>query len=414
MDEIFSTQRKYPESVQPGIPRLRSLKAGWQRRRIGELLQEISRPIALNDAANYNLVTVKRSRGGVVRRDIKKGKSIAVKSQFVIQAGDFLISKRQIVHGACGIVPVELDDSIVSNEYSVLQCTDLLDSRFLNYLTHTIHFQQTCFHSSIGVHIEKMIFKLEDWFHWKIDVPPVAEQQRIAACLDSVNEKLNALRRKHELLQAYKRGMMQKIFSQELHFKADDGSGFPEWEKITLGDIASVSKGQGVSKDDVVKKGIPCIRYGELYTTYSEVINKIVSFIDAGSSGYVNGQINDILIPASGETALDISTASCLKIANVAIGGDINIIRGDFNGVFLAYYLKNFKRLDIARLAQGISVVHLYGSQLKNLKLEIPQSEEQQKIANFLSAIDAKIDAVAGQIEKMQQFKKGLLQQMFV
>ena len=74
---------------------------------------------------------------------------------------------------------------------------------------------------------------------------------------------------------------------------------------------------------------------------------------------------------------------------NVAIGGDINIVRSKVNGVFLAYYLNNFKRFEIAQLAQGISVVHLYGSQLKNLCLEVSQSEEQQKIADFLSTIDA-------------------------
>ena len=98
----------------------------------------------------------------------------------------------------------------------------------------------------------------------------------------------------------------------------------------------------------------------------------------------------------------------------VALGGDLNIIRSSVNGVFLAYYLNSNKKIEIARLAQGISVVHLYAGQLKTLLLSVPTSEEQQKIADFLSSIDQKIDFVATELNHAQTFKKGLLQQMFV
>jgi len=123
---------------------------------------------------------------------------------------------------------------------------------------------------------------------------------------------------------------------------------------------------------------------------------------------------NDVIIPASGETALDIAAASCVRHEGIALGGDLNIIRSKINGEFLAYYLSNHKKRDIARLAQGNSVVHLYPSQLGSLSIGVPHPGEQQKIADFLSTIDTKIYAVAEQITRIKDFKKGLLQRMFV
>lgn len=125
---------QYPKSVKAGIPKLSDSKLEWSKRLIGELFDVITRPVDMQDETVYNLVTVKRSRGGVIEREKLPGKKIAVKSQFYVEAGDFLISKRQIVHGACGFIPFELSGSIVSNEYSVLHCKDTIIPEFLNYL----------------------------------------------------------------------------------------------------------------------------------------------------------------------------------------------------------------------------------------------------------------------------------------
>lgn len=202
---------QYPKSVKAGIPRLSRAKPGWKEVAIGDLFDVVSRPVSMKDEAVYNLVTVKRSRGGVVEREKLLGKKIAVKSQFYVEAGDFLISKRQIVHGACGFVPVELNRYIVSNEYSVLRCRDAILPEFLNYLMHTPYFQQTCFHSSIGIHVEKLIFKLDDWFKWRIYLPSIEGQKNISDFLSSIDDKINKLRHKRDLLEAYKLGLMQNF-----------------------------------------------------------------------------------------------------------------------------------------------------------------------------------------------------------
>jgi len=180
----------YPKSVQAGIPKL-SNPSGWPVVRIGDIFKVVQRPVDLQDDAEYQLVTAKRNRGGVVPRERLTGKAILTKSQFRIATGDFLISRRQIAHGACGIVPEELAGAIVSNEYATLLPTDLLDPGFMRHLPESIYFQQTCFHSSIGVHVEKLVFNLEDWRRWSIAVPEVNQQQRIATVLDHWDDALN-------------------------------------------------------------------------------------------------------------------------------------------------------------------------------------------------------------------------------
>ncbi|QDL92108.1 hypothetical protein FDP22_10195 [Paroceanicella profunda] len=175
----------YPPSVQPGIPKLGRKPDGWTRAPIGEFLEPVFRPAKLADDERYQLVTARRSRGGIVPREVLFGRDIRTKTQFFVKADDFLISKRQISHGACGIVPPSLDSAVVSNEYVALKPKAGLDMRFLNHLSHSVYFQQTCFHSSIGVHVEKLVFKLEDWLEWEFDIPPMAEQLHLADAFDS-------------------------------------------------------------------------------------------------------------------------------------------------------------------------------------------------------------------------------------
>jgi len=187
-----------------------------------------------------------------------------------------------------------------------------------------------------------------------------------------------------------------------------------EWEEKKLANIATFSKGKGISKVDISMDGErECIRYGELYTHYKEVVTNIKSRTNLEKKDLVLSEYNDVVIPASGETQIDIATASCILKDNVAIGGDINIIKSKENGVFLSYYLNSSKKLDIARLSQGISVVHLYSSQLKTLKLNLPSEIEQQKIASFLTAVDTKIEQLTKKEELLQEYKKGVMQKIF-
>lgn len=187
-----------------------------------------------------------------------------------------------------------------------------------------------------------------------------------------------------------------------------------EWEEKKFDSIATFSKGKGISKVDIVTNGkLECIRYGELYTAYNELITNINSKTNLNPKNLVLSQSNDVIIPASGETQIDIATASCILKNDVALGGDLNIIRTKENGVFLSYYLNSSKKLDIAKLSQGISVVHLYSSQLKLLKLNLPSKQEQHKIASFLTSVDSKIEQLTKKEKLLLEYKKGVMQKIF-
>lgn len=187
-----------------------------------------------------------------------------------------------------------------------------------------------------------------------------------------------------------------------------------EWEKKKLGEVAEFSKGKGISKADIVEDGeTECIRYGELYTVYGETINEVKSKTNIAAKSLVFSEANDVIIPASGETQIDIATASCVVRKGIALGGDLNVIKTKNNGVFLSYFLNSAKKQEIANLAQGISVVHLYSSQLSTLNLSFPTLPEQTKIAEFFTAIDKKISHLKTKKQLLQQYKKGVMQQLF-
>lgn len=183
-----------------------------------------------------------------------------------------------------------------------------------------------------------------------------------------------------------------------------------EWEKCKLGDIAILTKGSGISKDQRSATGTPCILYGELYTTYkSEVIDYVVSKTDISDKNLVRSCANDIIIPSSGETAIDISTARCVLSPDVLLGGDLNIIRlNDGDGRFFSYQLNGVRKYDIAKIAQGVSVVHLYGESIKGLTVSFPSNKEQQKISTLLSLIDERIATQSKLIEKLESLIKGI------
>ncbi len=193
---------------------------------------------------------------------------------------------------------------------------------------------------------------------------------------------------------------------------------FPEfngnWEPFLLGEIASFSKGKGISKSDINEDGeIECIRYGELYTEYSETISEVKSRTNVDQNDLVFSEANDVIIPSSGETQIDIATASCVLRDGIALGGDLNIIKSDVDGVFLSYYLNYRKKNAIAQLAQGISVVHLYSSQLKNLRLILPKPNEQTKIANFIAKIDTQIKLLEKEKGLLEKYKKAISKKIF-
>ena len=201
----------------------------------------------------------------------------------------------------------------------------------------------------------------------------------------------------------------------EIRFKNDDGNNYPNWEDKKLDNVFKFYKGKGISKIELSEEGIPCIIYGELYTKYREVIGVVKSKTNIKKELLFMSEIGDILIPSSGETQKDIATASTVMEKNVALGGDINILRSKetINSPYVSYYLKHIKNIEISKLSQGNSVVHLYSKQLSNLKIEIPSLEEQQKIGDFFMLLDKRIEQQEQKIALLKDYKKAMMQKIF-
>ena len=196
-----------------------------------------------------------------------------------------------------------------------------------------------------------------------------------------------------------------------LRFKEFEG----EWKEERLADIADLYKGTGISKDQLSDDGEPCILYGELYTKYkSETIREVISKTNINNTKLVRSKANDVIIPCSGETAEDIATARCVLNGNILLGGDLNIIRlHGYDGAFMSYQLNGRRKYDIAKVAQGVSVVHLYGEHLKGVKTINPCLEEQKKIAKLLSLLDERIATQNKIIDKLQSLIKGISSRIF-
>jgi type I restriction enzyme S subunit len=255
----------------------------------------------------------------------------------------------------------------------------------------------------------------EDIASVQISVPSLPEQQKIASFLTAVDEKLSLLKEKKNKLEQYKKGVMQKIFSQELRFKDEEGNEYPEWEEKRLGEVAEFYKGKGLPKSEINENGkYKCIHYGELFTKYRELITNIISHTNVFNDPFLSVK-NDILMPTSDVTPNGLATASCVKESGVILGGDILVIRQKnkvLDGLYFSYFVNQYKS-KVMKLVSGSTVYHLYGSDMKTLFILIPCLKEQAKIANFLTAIDEKIEVVNQQIKNTEEYKKGLLQGMF-
>ena len=189
-----------------------------------------------------------------------------------------------------------------------------------------------------------------------------------------------------------------------------------EWEEKKLSDIASFSKGKGYTKNDLVNDGSPIILYGRMYTKYETVISDIDTFVNL-QEGSIISKGGEIIVPASGETAEEISRASVVKNKGIILGGDLNIIslqKDKYNPEFFALTISSgTSQKRLSKLAQGKSVVHLHNEDLSGLQIKVPSLAEQQKIADFLSNVDSIITAETKILKTLQKKKKALMQKLF-
>ncbi len=391
---------RFPEFTEPYI-----------YKRFGKLLAKEARSFKMEDESEYRLVTVKRGYGGVFLRGIFKGKKVLVKSQFLLKTGDFLISKRQICHNACGIVPSSLEGAIVSNEYTVFLPKKDLDIVYFRYFCCIPIISHTFFLSSIGVHIEKMLFKVDDWLKWEFPFPPLQEQQKIASFLAAVDKKIEQLTRKKELLEQYKKGVMQKFFSQEIRFKDENGQDYPDWEEKRLRDTGEIITGKTPTTSDEK------LWNGDVqFLTPSDITDNQKYQIKTRRSVVLTAKMKVLPPDSIIYTCIGSLGKMCISKYPCITNQQINsIVPSDtIENEFIYYALLELTPKIKSIQANAILPI-INKTQFSKIIIYAPRSrEEQQRITGSLSSIDEKIEFVKTQITQTQNFKKGLLQKMFV
>lgn len=334
----------------------------------------------------------------------------------ILSAPCVLINKLNVRKRRIWVVEHPEDNAVCSSEFVPLTSAEF-DLRFLGYLAMTDSFTGYLLDCSSGSSNSQKRVTPDTILQYLVSLPSLPEQRKIADLLSAVDDVIAAQEAEVAAWEKRKKGVMQKLFSQEVRFKADDGSNFPDWEEKTLGNLGTFLKGAPLSKSDITDEGTPLILYGELYTTYAEVAYSIARRTDKKVPDKFYSKVGDVVIPTSGETPEEISTATCVMKDGVILAGDLYIYRPATNvdGRILSYLLNHQVNNAISRIAQGKSVVHVQSKELERIHVIFPSSPiEQRKIADCLASLDDVIAKAKGELDAWRELKKGLLQQMFV
>ncbi|MBU4220570.1 MAG: restriction endonuclease subunit S [Euryarchaeota archaeon] len=326
----------------------------------------------------------------------------------IVSKDQFVFNPMNIRFGAIGRYKGETK-VCVSGYYNVFRCINGNNSAYMEYLLKDYRMIQLYNKYSLGSLIEKQRLHYSHFIKFKISLPQLKEQQKIAEILSTWDKAIELIEKLISEKKDFKKGLMQQLLTGKVRFPefTDD------WKEYQLKDICKFMKGSGLSKEKLSINGKrKCILYGELYTAYSEVIQEVISKTNIAEG--VPSQKGDVLIPASTTSSgIDLANATAIEENSVLLGGDINILRNDkslFNSSFLAHYLTHIKKFDIASKAQGITIIHLYGEHLKKIQVNIPQVKEQEKVAQVLSIQNDLIEKMTDKLLQLKQQKKGLMQ----
>src|SRR5690606_38682334 len=206
----------------------------------------------------------------------------------------------------------------------------------------------------------------------------------------------------------------QHTLQPKLRFPEFDGG----WKEFSFKEIFNFSTGKNIKQKEAAPHfETPCVRYGELYYMYKEVISNIINYTNLDKSELKFSEGDEILLPSAGEDPMDIGSASALTLKNVAIGRTINILKPKnknvYSSIFASYYINQKLRIKISGLAKGVSISNVYNTDLQTLFIKLPSLPEQQKIADYLSTIDNKINLLEEKKAQLALYKKAMMQKLF-
>lgn len=356
-------------------------------KKISQWITLVERPVELEDNTAYQLVTVRRGFAGVESRGIFKGKEIKVKNYFVVQAGDFLISKRQIAHGACGIVPKSLDGAVVSNEYNVFVPQKETNIEFFFLIMQLPYYKRLFYLMSDGVHIEKLLFKTNDWMKRSLSLPLLPEQQKIVAILSTQDKVIELKEKLHVQKQQQKKYLMQQLLTGKKRLPGFNG----EWQFVKLENVSKYSASAASFK--TYESHLGCGPYPVYDATgcfgnidFYENEQPYISIVKDGAG--------------AGRVALCKAKSSTIGTLGCIFANDIDLL-------YLFYWMS---AVDFQIYSNGSTIPHVYYKDYKNVQVHLPCRLEQEAIVEILSTADHEIDLLQKSIEAEKQKKKALMQ----
>lgn len=420
--EIKERRRKIQEGIIP--EGYKKTKVGiipddWEVQKLGKIADLFNGySFKSKDAQNNGIKWLKIANVGL--GSIKWNEKSFLPIEFEEKFSDYILKKNDIVMALTRPI---LGDKLKLAKMSKKDEPALLNQRVgkvvslknksnNNFLEYLLNYKKTIYDIEVRIfgtdppNLSKREFK-----SISIKTPSILEQEEIANILSTWDKAIEIIEKFIKEKEVQKKGLMQKLLTGETRLPGFHG----EWEEMKLGDIGKFFNGRNLAKKDITKTGkYKCILYGELYTLYTEVINEIENRTDKKNDKSIIGMTGDLLFPTSTTVdALSLISPSSLNRDNVILGGDIMVFRGKdeiINSDFLSYYFNSVGKAELAKFAQGITIIHIYSSQVKKFKLLIPPLSEQKAIADILSTADKEIELLNKLLEAKQEEKKGLMQ----
>ena len=388
----------------------------WEQRKFNEVVEKYEDPVE-TPTEGYMRLGIRSHAKGTFHSYVEKGKELETAKMFRVAADKFIVNITFGWEHAVAITDEDDAGKLVSHRFPQYSFNKGMVPKFFRYLILDECFKHHLELSSPGGAGRNRVLKLSDMLEYKMTFPTEAEQNVIASYFDSLDKLITLHQRKCDQTKKLKKYMLQKMFPQngelypEIRFE-----GFTEaWEQRKLETVATFSKGNGYSKGDLIASGTPIILYGRLYTKYETSITEVDSFVDA-KQGSVYSKGGEVIIPASGETAEDIARASTVENAGVLLGGDLNVVtpNEDIDSAFLALSISNGEsHKELAKKAQGKSVVHIHNAEIMALNIPFPSKVEQSRISDYFFNLDHLITLHQRKCDDLKEIKKYMLQNMF-
>ena len=390
-----------------GIPKLRfnSFTENWKVKKNKELLNRISIAVKVESDKHYTQIGIRSHGKGIFHKEPVTGKELGNKRVFWVKENCFVVNIVFAWEQAVAKTTLNEIGMIGSHRFPMYEAVDGqcdIDYLLLYFLTKKGKALLEL--ASPGGAGRNKTLGQKEFENLKFLIPEIKEQQKIASFFTAIDKKIAQLKQQKEKLELYKKGVMQQLFSQQLRFKTDEGNDFPEWEKKKLGEIADCLDNLRKPLNETVrqsKKGV--------YPYWGA--NNI--------QDYINDYIFDETIVLLAEDGGNFNEFKTRPIANISKGkcwvnNHTHVLRGKSDILVNEYLFYSLVHKDITGFVSGGTRSKLTKNEMLKIAINLPSLSEQIKIAQFLSALDEKINKVQQQVQHTEQWKKGLLQQMFV